>query len=258
MPDQPRYLDTDQHRKIAYHHLDGSRPGVIFLAGFMSDMTGTKALALESWCHQRGTAFTRFDYSGHGASSGTFESGSIGDWLEDAISVLDKVTRGPQIVVGSSMGGWISLLLAMKRSHRVAALVTIACATDFTERLLRPALTTEQLQSLESKGVAELPSHYNEQPYRIGRRLIDEGVDHCLLDGSIPIDCPVRMLHGMEDRDVPWEISRMTLERLDSNNTGLVLLENGDHRLSKPEEMERLFLILDSLIIPLTPPDQAG
>ncbi|MET0087278.1 MAG: alpha/beta hydrolase [Sedimenticola sp.] len=241
MPGHTPFIKTVQHREIAYQHLDGIRPGVVFLGGFMSDMTGTKALALESWCRERGREFTRFDYSGHGRSSGAFESGSIGTWLEDALAVFDQVTTGPQLLVGSSMGGWISLLLALKRASRVSGVVTIACATDFTERLLRPALSGAQLESLGQNGYAELPSSYSEQPYRIGENLLSDGHRHLLLGAPIPIHCPVRMLHGLDDEDVPWRISEETLQQLKSDNKELILIENGDHRLSKPRELDRVF-----------------
>lgn len=207
-------------------------------------MSGTKALALENWCREREIAFTRFDYSGHGESSGTFESGAIGDWLEDAEAVFDEVTEGNQILVGSSMGGWISLLLAMRQRERTAAVVTIACATDFTERLLRPALTEPQLKSLELNGFAELPSAYSDND----KRLLSEGTEHLLLASSIPILCPVRMLHGLDDEDVPWEISRETVERLESEDTELILIEKGDHRLSKPEELHRITNVIERLL----------
>jgi len=207
----------------------------------MSDMTGTKAIALESWCQQRGIGFTRFDYSGHGSSSGSFQEGTIGTWLEDAIDVLDMVTQGPQVIVGSSMGGWLALLLTLRRPQRVAGLLTIACATDFTERLLRPALSAHQLEELEHAGFTELPTVYREAPFRIGRMLLDEGNNHLLLHAPINIDCPVIMLHGTADTDVPVAFSHMTLERITSRYSARpILIEGGDHRLSCPEHLETI------------------
>lgn len=243
----PQYLNSPENRQIAYHHTPGKSPGVIFLGGFMSDMTGTKAVALETWCREQGITFTRFDYSGHGASSGLFEEGTIGAWLDDALAIFDQITTGPQIVVGSSMGGWISLLLTLKRPNRVQGLVTIACATDFTERLLRSALTAQQLADLENKGVAELPSHYNEKPYRIGKNLMDEGLEHQLLGNAISITCPVRMIHGTADLDVPQSISEITLEKISSKDATLTLIENGDHRLSNPDQLKQILQRVNEL-----------
>jgi len=238
---QYSFLSKPDNRRIAYHHTPGNHPGVIFLGGFMSDMTGTKAIALESWCLQHGISFTRFDYSGHGSSSGSFQEGTIGTWLEDAIDVLDKVTHGPQIIVGSSMGGWLALLLTLRRPQRVAGLLTIACATDFTERLLRPALSAQQLEELEHAGFTELPTAYRETSFRIGRILLDEGNNHLLLHAPINIDCPIIMLHGTADTDVPVAFSHMTLERITSRYSArLILIEGGDHRLSCPEHLETI------------------
>ncbi len=220
----------------------------MFLGGFMSDMTGTKAMALEAWCLQSGVSYTRFDYTGHGTSSGSFQDGTIGDWLDDATEVLDQVTDGPQVLVGSSVGGWLALLLALRRPQRVAGLLTIACATDFTHRLLRPALSPQQLEDLEHNGFTELPTEYRETPYCIGRTLLDEGNNHLLLHAPINIDCPVLMLHGTADTDVPAAFSHMTLERITPGNSArLILIEGGDHRLSSPAHLERITNELDRL-----------
>jgi pimeloyl-ACP methyl ester carboxylesterase len=237
-PNAPSLISVAGKRRIAYQHTPGSQPGVIFMSGFMSGMTGTKAMALEAWCRERGLGFTRFDYSGHGASSGQFQEGTIGTWLEDAIAVLDMVTQGPQVIVGSSMGGWLALLLTMQRPERVAGVMTIACATDFTERLLRPALSQHQLEELEQKGLTELPTAYQDSPYIIGKNLLDEGRNHLLLSSRIDIDCPVCMVHGTADVDVPPEFSQETLERISpGHRTRLLLIEAGDHRLSRPEHL---------------------
>jgi len=248
MTTAPDYLETADNHRIAYHHTPGNPPGVIFLGGFMSDMTGAKALALEAWCQQQGVSFTRFDYSGHGQSSGRFETGTIGAWLNDALAIFDQITAGPQIVVGSSMGGWLSLLLTLKRPERVQGVLTIACATDFTERLLRPALKPQQIAELQRAGIIELPSHYSKTPYRISRRLLDEGLNHQLLQGAIAINCPVHMIHGSADKDVPPLISQLTLERLTADDTRLTLIEGGDHRLSSPEQLARITGALAGLI----------
>ena len=237
MPAHPQFLELDSGQQIAYHTTAGKGPGVLFLGGFMSSMSGTKAQALEAWCIDKGQAFTRFDYLGHGRSSGRFEDGTIGRWLDDATAVLEHVTQGPQIVVGSSMGGWISLLLALRLPQSVQALITLACATDFTERLLRPALNESQLATLSQQGVLDLPSNYDRQPYRIREALLTEGLTHQLLDGEIPLRIPVHLIHGMADMDVPWKISLETLQKLCSEDTRLTLIKAGDHRLSTPEDL---------------------
>ncbi|MES9904263.1 MAG: alpha/beta hydrolase [Sedimenticola sp.] len=236
-------------RRLAYLQQPGVHPGVLFLGGFRSDMSGLKAQALADWCRTTGRSYTRFDYSGHGASSGEFRDGTISRWLEDALSILDQATVGRQIVVGSSMGGWITLLLALARPQRLHALLTIACATDFTERLVKPALTEEQTAVLYRDNIAFLPSAYDGQPYPITRQLLDDGQQYLLLEKPIPIHCPVRMLHGMADRDVPWEISRETLQSITGEDVQLTLIKGGDHRLSKPEELNLVTATLNQLSV---------
>ncbi|MEJ1356247.1 MAG: alpha/beta hydrolase [Candidatus Sedimenticola sp. (ex Thyasira tokunagai)] len=231
-------------KKLAYRQQPGSQPGVLFLGGFRSDMSGTKAKSLADWCRATDRAYTRFDYSGHGASSGEFEDGTISRWLGEATAILDQLTTGPQLVVGSSMGGWIALLLALVRPRRVHALVTIACATDFTERLVRPALTVMQRAQIEAHGVAYLPSNYDHSPYPITRCLLDDGLQNLLLGQPISIHCAVHMLHGEADKDVPWQISQETLEWIESDDVQLTLIKGGDHRLSKPTELN---LIIETL-----------
>ncbi len=236
----PQYLQTPQSRRLAYFHTPGKSPGVIFLGGFRSDMTGDKAVALEYWCQQNGHAFLRFDYSGHGRSSGRFEDGSIGDWLEDAQAAFDNLTSGEQIPVGSSLGAWIALLLARSRSSRIKALVTVACAADFTQRLLWESMDAEKRQTLKSEGMVLVPSDYDDQPYPITRHLIEEGRNHLLLDGPIRLDCPISLLHGLSDHDVPWQISLNVTEQLTSNDAELTLVKTGDHRMSSPADLQRL------------------
>jgi len=233
----PQILSTPSGRKIAYHRSEGASPGVIFLGGFKSDMTGTKALFLEQWAQNQGQAFIRFDYSGHGQSSERFEDGTIGSWLEDARQILLQVTHQPQVLVGSSMGGWMSLLLARAFPDLVKGIVTIACATDFTEKLLKPAFTLQQLQELDQSGHVAIPSEYDQQPYLITQNLLSEGKDHLLLNDIIPIECPVHMLHGTEDVDVPWDISLQTLQKMASNKVTLELIKKGDHRLSTDSDL---------------------
>lgn len=234
-----QFLELEGGRRIAYHQVAGSGPGVLFMGGFKSDMTGTKALALEAWCRQVGRPFTRFDYTGHGASSGSFEQGTIGDWLSDTLTVIDHLTKGPLVVVGSSMGGWLALLATLARPERVKALVTLACATDFTERLLMARFGREQLDILDRDGLILIPSDYDDQqPYPITRTLLEEGKRHLLLEKSIPIHCPVRLFHGMQDPDVPWSFSAQTCEQLESRDATLTLIKHGDHRLSTPADLQ--------------------
>lgn len=221
-------------------HTPGISPGVMFSGGFKSDMTGTKALALEDFCREEGRAFTRFDYTGHGASSGDFEDGTIGTWIDDAIAVIDNVTEGPLSLVGSSMGGWIMVLAALARPERVRGLVGIAAGPDFTEDLMWAKGTEAQCAELMANGRWVRPSAYGGDPYVITRRLIEDGRDHLVLRGPIAIDCPVHLLHGQRDPDVPWETSLRLAECLRSDDVTLELIKAGDHRLSTPADIERI------------------
>jgi len=212
----------------------------MFCGGFKSDMTGSKALALEQFCGANGRAFTRFDYTGHGASSGDFEDGTIGAWTSDAIAIIDNVTHGPLILVGSSMGGWIMVLAALARLDRVRGLVGIASAPDFTEDLMWNGATVAERRSLEEAGRWERPSEYSEEPYIITHRLIVEGRRHLLLRGPIALTCPVHLLHGQRDPDVPWATSLRLAERLTSDVVTVELIKAGDHRLSSPDHLARI------------------
>jgi pimeloyl-ACP methyl ester carboxylesterase len=235
--------------RVAYCHLAGAAPGVLFCPGFKSDMAGTKALALEAFCRARGRQYTRFDYFGHGQSSGDFEAGTIGRWRDDAITVLDAVTRGPQILVGSSMGAWIMVLTALARPHRVHALLGIASAPDFTEYKRGGGFSQEQMHQLDTLGYCDVPNSYDDgQPYRIRRELLDEGRNHLVLDGEIPLDLPVRLIHALDDPDVPWQRSMELLGRLRSRDVELQLLKRGGHRLSEPADLERVLATLDRLL----------
>ncbi len=233
---------------IAYHRLAGKGPGVVFLGGFGSDMTGTKALALEAFCKARGQAFLRFDYQGHGQSSGVFEAGTIGSWTQDALAVLDERTEGPQLLVGSSMGGWIMLLAARARVKRVAGLLGIAAAPDFTEDLIADKLGAAEKATLARDGVLEIANPYGEAPTRIAQKLVEEGRAHLLLRGPIPLRCPVRLLHGMADEDVPWETSMRLLCALQSKDATATFVPGGDHRLSTTADLQRLTRTLESLL----------
>jgi pimeloyl-ACP methyl ester carboxylesterase len=219
-------------------------PGVLFLGGFNSDMTGTKAMALESFCRDRGQGFLRFDYSGHGRSAGDFREGSIGRWKDDALAVFDSLTSGDQILVGSSMGGWIMLLLARARPDRVKAMIGIAAAPDFTENLVWATLSEDDRVRLMHDGHLAQPSEYSATPYVITRKLIEEARDHLLLGSSIAVDVPVRLLHGMADRDVPFQTSLTLAHRLTSTDVEICLVKEGDHRLSRPSDLSKLLHIL--------------
>ena len=245
---RPAFLDSGRGVSIAYHSAPGKSPGVMFCGGFMSDMTGGKAMALDAFCRAQGQGFVRFDYRGHGRSSGRFEEGTIGDWTADALAVLDKVAQGPQVLVGSSMGGWIALNLALARPDRVAALVGIAAAPDFTEDLIWRDLPMEAQMALETDGVIYEPSEYSEKPYPITMNLIHEARYHLRLRCEIAIDVPVRLLHGMLDPDVPWKRSLLLAEKLKSQDVRVILVKDGDHRLSRDEDLALLTRTVSELL----------
>jgi pimeloyl-ACP methyl ester carboxylesterase len=245
---QAEILARKDGATIAYHRTDGRSPGVVFLTGFRSDMTGGKATMLEDFCRRRGQAFLRFDYTGHGESSGRFEDGTIGSWTEDAVAALDELTQGPQILVGSSMGGWIMLLAALARPKRVAGLVGIAAAPDFTEDLLEHDLTPEQRKVMARDGVVYVDSEYDPEPTPFTKALIEEGREHLLLRRRIPLDCPVRLLHGMRDPDVPWQTSLRIQQMLAAEDVEVTLVKDGDHRLSRDHDLARLAHTVDVLL----------
>ncbi|SDE45577.1 alpha/beta hydrolase [Limimaricola pyoseonensis] len=229
MPD----FTSPQGRRIAYDLTPGTGPGVVFLGGFRSDKEGTKALHLEEWAKREGRAFLRFDYSGHGSSGGAFEEGAIGDWAEDAAAALG-LTEGPQILVGSSMGGWIALLLARAMPENVAGLVTIAAAPDFTEDGFRAEMTAEMLRRFEADGYLDYPSDYGE-PLRITRRLIEEGRGHLVLRTPLSLPFPVRFLQGTADEDVSVATALRLLEHAEGPDMRLTLVDGADHRFSTPD-----------------------
>jgi pimeloyl-ACP methyl ester carboxylesterase len=234
-------------RLIAVRQRPGAAPGLFWLGGFKSDMQGTKAQALDDWARRHGRALTRFDYSGHGESGGSFADGTIGRWLEESLAVFETCCEGPQVVIGSSMGGWMALLLVRELARRaapagasIAALVLIAPAVDFTEALMWPRFSPEIKRQIETKGSWERPSAYGEEPYPITRGLIEEGRHHLLLGGMIETGCPVRILQGVQDPDVPWQHAVDLTARLAQDDVVLTLVKDGDHRLSRPEDIERL------------------
>lgn len=231
---EPDYLDGPEGRRLAYHRSAGDGPGVVFLGGFKSDMQGTKALWLEDWARARGRAFLRFDYSGHGQSMGAFEAGAIGDWAADARSVIDTLTEGPQVLVGSSMGGWIALLIAREMPECVAGLVTIAAAPDFTEDGMWGGFDDAQRRALIKEGQVALPSDYG-APYMITRRLIEEGRDNLVLRSPLDLAFPVRFLQGTCDKDVDMSVALRLLQHVTGPDLRLTLVKGADHRFSDPD-----------------------
>jgi len=240
-------MDTKQGRNLAFVQSPGAGSGVVFLGGFKSDMTGTKAQFLEGWAQDRGRAFLRFDYSGHGASSGDFLDGCIGDWFADALAVLDHLTQGPQVLVGSSMGGWIALLVARARPERVAALVGIAAAPDFTEDSMWESFDAAQREALETEGFVDLPSDYATEPYRITRHLIEDGRNHLVLRSPLALPFPVRLLQGTEDTDVPPDVALRLMHHADSPDLRLTLVKGADHRFSDPDTLALIAQTLETL-----------
>ena len=241
-----QFLDTPQGRRIAHNRTEGTGPGVVFLGGFRSDKEGSKALHLEAWAQATGRAFLRLDYSGHGASSGAFEDGCIGDWAEDAAAAVTALTEGPQVLIGSSMGGWIALLLAQRMPERVAGLIGIAAAPDFTERFLSD-LTPAQRDRLMAEGRLEIPSDYAPEPYIFTRRLIEDGARQAVLTQPLRLAVPVRLLQGTADTDVPVAAQLRLFEHLDSPDSRLTLMRGADHRFSDPACLQLLTETLETL-----------
>ena len=233
--------------ELAWAALAGRGPTVVFLPGFNSDMAGSKATALRDWCSAEGRAMLRLDYSGHGVSGGAFEDGGIGRWMADALLLIDRLVEGPMLLVGSSMGGWIGLLIALQRRERVVALVGIAAAPDFTERLIWDGLSTDEQAALLATGRREMPSQYGE-PYVITRGLIEDGRRHQVLGGRIALTCPVRLLQGQRDDDVPWAQALALADALDSEDVQVVLIKDGDHRLSRPQDIALLCRTVAALL----------
>ena len=247
-PESPRLIDVGQPdaiRRIAVRIREGGQPGLFWLGGFKSDMQGTKAVALDAWAAERKRACVRFDYSGHGESGGNFVDGTIGQWLEESVAVFEQFCAGPQGVIGSSMGGWMALLLVRELSRRPAArgslkgLVLIAPAPDFTEELMWKGFSPEIRHQIETSGVWLRPSEYGD-PYPITRNLIEEGRKHLLLGGSIEVGCPVHILQGAQDPDVPWKHAFALTHRLPAEDVVLTMIQDGDHRLSRPQDIARI------------------
>jgi pimeloyl-ACP methyl ester carboxylesterase len=259
-PGLPQFLTVGNGadaRRIAYRLRPAlengqERPGFVWLCGFKSDMTSLKASALDDWAAEAGRALLRFDYSGHGASEGTFEEGTIGRWLDETLAVIETLSHGPQILVGSSMGGWLALLTARAlaargESRRLAGLVLIAPAVDFTEVLIWQRLPAEARRKIEVDGAWLRPSAYSPEPYVITRRLIEEGRRHLLLGSTIRAHCPVHILQGMQDEDVPWRHALAITEHMAGDPVTLTLIKDGGHRLSRPADLARLKVAIDQI-----------
>jgi pimeloyl-ACP methyl ester carboxylesterase len=252
----PQFLDLGagaQARRIAVILRPGKGPPVVWLGGFRSDMRSTKAEALDAWAAEKGRAFVRFDYSGHGESTGKFEESTVSRWLEDTLAVIDSCTAEAPILVGSSMGGWIALLAARELlrqpPHRApAGLVLIAPAVDFTERLMWEEFSDEVRRRIETEGVFLRPSLYSDEPYPITRGLIEDGRRHLLLGATIRTGCPVHILQGMQDPDVPWRHALELVEHLPGDSVSMTLVKDGDHRLSRPEDLERLVAAVEAIV----------
>ena len=253
--DPPRRLPRPGGHHLAFRAIPGREPDgptpegptVVFLGGFRSDMTGTKASALARWAEATGRSFVRFDYFGHGASSGDFTEGTIGRWIDDALAIVDEATRGPLVLVGSSMGGWIATHVAVARQDRVRGLVTVAAAPDFTERLIWGGMDEAERAALVRDGVRHEPSAYDEDPYPLTWTLVEEGRRHLLLDRPVPVAVPVRLHHGLADADVPWALSVELAERMVSADAVVTLVKGGDHRLSEPADIARLLADVEAL-----------
>lgn len=244
---ETQYLETGSGRRLAYNKFSGRRTGVVFLGGLRSDMTGSKAMHLEAWARRSGREFLRFDYSGHGASSGDFTDGCIGDWAEDAMAAIDALTEGPQVIVGSSMGGWISLLMAKHCPDRLAGLVTIAAAPDFTETGYWAKWNDAKRKTLMEEGQVALPSEYGDAMI-ITKRLIEDGRDHLVLTEPLKIEVPVRMLQGTADVDVTMDVALGLLDHLQGPDLRLELVKDADHRFSSDACLETVTRAVEEVL----------
>ena len=245
------YLNDGEY-SLAYCHHTGRSPGILFLGGFRSDMTGIKAMALDQYCRDKGIGFTRFDYMGHGQSSGDFFDGRIGLWLDNARRILAHVATGPQILVGSSMGGWLSLLLARQYPEKIVGLIGVAAAPDFTEQLIWDALSKTQKAQVEQQGFIERQSEYEETPHKISMGFIIEARQHLLLDTPISCHFPVHLLHGQKDVSVPWSVALRLLEHIEGHDARLTLVKGGDHRLSAPGDIQLILETVEAMYQKIT------
>lgn len=240
----PQWLGRPDGNKIAYHKLPGKGPGVVFLGGYASDMTGTKATFLNEWCAKQDRAFLRFDYLGHGQSTGDFTDGTIGRWADDALAVIDELTDGPQILIGSSMGGWIMLVAALARPDRLAGLIGIAAAPDFSQDIWL-GLSDKQRAKVEREGIINL--YEGDDPLPITHGFFEDGRRNLMLRGPLAISCQVRLLQGMQDTAVPWRTALTLADRLTTDDATVTLIKDGDHRLSRDQDLARLAAAIDEL-----------
>lgn len=246
MTEASGYLDRPDGERIAWRRIDGRGPTIVWLGGYRSDMTGTKAQALADWAAQAGRSFLRFDYFGHGESSGAFEAGTVTRWREDALAVMDELTEGPLVLVGSSMGGWMAFLAAAAWPERIGAMVLIAPAPDFTERLIAPSLSEAAREDIARSGVWYRPSAYGD-PDPITRELLEDGARWSILPGPVNIDAPVRILQGGHDEVVPWTHALELAQAVKSDDVVFTLVKDGDHRLSRPQDIDRLIRTLEEV-----------
>ena len=244
----PSLLSLAGGGHVAYRFQPGRSPTVVFLCGYASEMSGTKARFLHRMCAAAGHVYLRFDYRGRGGSSGRFEEGTIGSWTDDACAVIEGVTRGPLVLVGSSMGGWIMLLVARRVPARVRTLVGVAAAPDYTEGRMWPQMPASERETLATRGVVYVPSRYSDDPYPVTARLIEDGRERLQLRGRIPLDCPVRLIHGYRDDDVPWQTSLRLASRLQSSDVAVEIVGDGDHRLSRDVDLARLARTLHGVL----------
>ena len=252
MQEERLFFDGSSSGYLSYIRHEPSHKGmpwVVFLSGFRSDKQGSKAVYGDAWAREKGVGYLRFDYRGHGASSSVFETCCLSDWLEDVLHILDRLVPEPALLVGSSMGGWLMLLAALQRPEKIRALLGIASAPDFTEDLIMTALSPIEKQELATNGVVYLPDCYGDQPYPITSQLIEDGKRHLMLrQPTIPIHCPVSLMHGMKDEDVPWQTSVSLAEKLESEDVTITLHKQGDHRMSDAESLKQMVSAIERLI----------
>ncbi|HEX6860000.1 MAG TPA: alpha/beta hydrolase [Caulobacteraceae bacterium] len=243
------FLDRGDGVRLAWRRLRGEGPTVVWLGGFMSDMAGTKAQALADWALEEGRAYVRFDYSGHGESEGAFREQTITRWRADALRVIEALTEGPLVLVGSSMGGWIACLVAAAIPERVGAMVLVAPAPDFTSKLMAPEFPPQAHAALARDGVWMRPSEYGD-PYPITRELLEDGARWSILEGQVPVEAPVRILQGGEDPDVPWRHALELANQIKGEDVVFTLIRDGDHRLSRPQDIRRLIAAVEEVSAP--------
>ncbi|XP_076869553.1 abhydrolase domain containing 10, depalmitoylase b [Brachyhypopomus gauderio] len=247
-----QYISRPDLPKLAYRKVKGKSPGVVFLPGYGSNMSGEKAQALEDFCRSLGHSCLRFDYTGHGASEGVFSEGTIGTWKKDVLFMLDEVAEGPQILVGSSMGGWLMLLAAISRPEKTKALVGISTAADYFVTAFK-SLPIQSRKEFEDKGTWAIPTKSNEEGfYTVSLDFLREAENHCILHSPIPITCPVRLIHGLKDEDVPWHVSMQVAERVLSPDVDVILRRHGQHRMAEKDDIKLIVYTIDDLIDKLT------